>query len=171
VAESDVQYRDRIAVIVRAVAEATAVPRKDGTYAVVPPTWRWHRTTLAAAVLTHFYEESRFALEVHAGEEHPVWTQDDGRARCLGQLHAGFVPSHNWQELAGLDLDATKRCVLWTARALTRMALYCSPKKVRRVEDILLPMFSGMSGNGCGVTVSGRRKVAMFSKVWREMEY
>lgn len=170
--ETEPEYELRVRLAVRSLAAATVRERKDGTYSVMPPDWWYGRKTLVAAVLTHWYEESRLAYEVHAGTEHPVWDQDVGRARCLGQLHVGLVPKREWQRLAGIDEEATKRCARWTASALTRMALYCGKGKrgADTFQSILLPMFSAMGGNGCAPTLAGRRKVARFAKIWRELQ-
>lgn len=167
--ETQAAYEHRIGLMAKALAEVTVDQREDGTARTLPVMWRWGRKTIAAAVLTHWYEESRFALEVHAGTEHPVWTQDVGRATCLGQLHVGLVPSNDWARLAGTDLEATKLCARWSARALTRMALYCSGKNGKTFQDIVLPMFSGLSGAGCAPTLSARNKVARFAKIWNAM--
>lgn len=163
--ESVAEYEARIGLAIQALTRATTYRRKDGRLGVAPPTWRWGRKVLETAVLAHWYEESRFAYEVHAGIDHPVWTQDVGRARCLGQLHAGPVPPQDWLKLAGLDEAATERCALWTARTLTRMALYCGRDKP--VTNVLLGMFSAMGGAGCAPTVAGRAKLARFAKMWR----
>jgi hypothetical protein len=170
--ETQDEYEARIDLAIHALAKATREQRKDGTYRVIPPNWWYGVKVLDTAVLAHWYEESRLAYEIHAGIDHPVWTQDVGRARCLGQLHAGLVPLHDWEELAGLDEDATQRCALWTARALTRMALYCGKGRrgADKIDDILLPMFSAMGGGGCSPTVSGRAKLARFGKMWREVQ-
>ena len=170
--ETQSAYEERIKLAVSALSRATMRARGDGTYAVVPPDWFWHRKTLVVAVLAHWYEESRLAYEVHAGLDHPVWTQDVGRARCLGQLHVGLVPAQEWAALAGLDEQATQRCAAWTARALTRMALYCGKGRrgADKLDDILLPMFSAMGGGGCSPTVAGRAKLVRFAKMWREVE-
>lgn len=170
--ESEVAYEARIERATRALAKATVREREDGTHSVVPPTW-WHgRKALVTAVLAHWYEESRLAYEIHAGIDHPIWDQDKGRARCMGQLHVGLVPPQDWEGLAGLDEGATERCALWTARALTRMALYCGRGRrgADQLNDVLLGMFSAMGGSGCAPTVSGRAKVARFGKIWREMQ-
>jgi hypothetical protein len=170
--ETQEEYETRIDLAVRALARATVKERKDGTHAVIPPNWWHHRSTLVAAVLAHWYEESRLAYEIHAGMDHPVWTQDLGRARCMGQLHSGLVPDQDWLTLAGLDEKATERCALWTARAITRMALYCGQGKrgSDKLDDLLVPMFSAMGGRGCAPTVAGRAKALRFSKIWREMQ-
>lgn len=159
--ETPDQYAERVTMATRELALVTDRDK--------PPEWRWGCKALAVAVLAHWYEESRFALEVHEGIEHPVWTQDKGRARCLGQLHVGLVPEYEWQRLAGLDEAATRRCALWTARALTRMAGYCRGKRTK-LQDVLVPMFSGLGGGGCSPTASGRAKAARFAKMWREVE-
>ncbi len=170
--ETDEAYQRRIALATRSIALATTRERDDGTHVVIPPNWFWHRRVLVVAVLAHWYEESRLAYEIHAGIEHPVWHQDKGLARCLGQLHVGLVPKREWQVLAGLDEQSTKLCALWTARALTRMALHCGKGKrnADKVEDLLLPMFSAMGGGGCSPTASGRAKLARFAKLWSEIQ-
>jgi hypothetical protein len=170
--ETQAQYEARVDLAVRALARATVRERKDGTHAVIPPDWWHHRNTLVAAVLAHWYEESRLAYEIHAGIEHPVWDQDLGRARCLGQLHVGLVPPQEWAGLAGLDDASTELCALWTARALTRMMLYCGQGKrgSEKLDHLLVPMFSAMGGRGCAPTVAGRAKAARFSKIWVEMQ-
>lgn len=167
--ETQAEYEHRIGLMVKALAEVTVRVREDGTARTMPALWKWGRKAIAAAVLTHWYEESRFALEVHAGTKHPVWTQDVGRATCLGQLHVGLVSANDWAKLAGTDFGATKLCARWSARALTRMALYCGGKRTK-FQDIALPMFSGLGGGGCAVTLSARNKVARFAKIWKAME-
>jgi hypothetical protein len=169
--ETPEAYEARIRMAAGALSKATIRDRGNGTYAVVPPTWRWHRTTLVVAVAAHWYEESRFALEVHEGTKHPVWTSDRDRSRCLGQLQIGLVPKDAWEGLAGTDEEATERCALWTARALTRLALYCSKKGQERDFDaVMLGMFSAMGGSGCSPTVAGRRKVERFAKMWQSWQ-
>lgn len=169
--ETQEEYEARLALATGALARATVHEREDGTHAVVPPTWWYGRKALVVSVLSHWYEESRLAYEIHAGLEHPVWHQDKGRARCMGQLHVGLVPQQDWEGLAGLDEEATERCALWTARALTRMALYCGRGRrgADRLQDVLVPMFSAMGGGGCAPTVAGRAKAARFAKLWHEM--
>jgi len=167
--ESSDDYVRRVATSVRALSDVTLGYDSKGRARTVPPDWRWGRKTLVAAVLAHWYEESRFALEVHAGTKHPVWTQDVGKAKCLGQLQVGLVPTHEWERLAGIDYESSKRCAIWTARALTRMALHCGRRK-SNFQDILFPMFNGLTGLGCKPTVSGRDKVERFLTIWKAME-
>jgi len=164
--ETREQYEARVELATRVLARATLRRLDNGAYEVVPREWRWGRTALVVAVLAHWYEESRFAYEVHAGIKHPLFDQDSGGARCFGQLHSGPVPATEWAQLAGLDEAATERCVVWTARVLTRMARHCSKS---RAAD-LLPMFSAMGGRGCAPTAAGRAKSARFAKMRREIE-
>ena len=64
------QYQERLQTISKAIAiEAEAA--ED---------WRWDATSLAAATLVVWYNESRFALEVHIGSG-SRYGEDDGRAR------------------------------------------------------------------------------------------
>jgi len=135
--ESRQQYEARVETIAEAIAVETART----------PVWTQKR--MAATVFFVFYLESRFAYEVHAGTKHPVWTQDDGQARCMGQLHiSGIVPSHEWERLAGTDLDATRRCVAATMHVLAAQARRCAGAPLAGV------LGAYGRGSGCHATES-----------------
>lgn len=171
--ETDAAYEARVEVIAEGVANATLWEREgwDGKPRYFTAfKFPWGRQVLAAMVLTHWYEESRFALEVHAGAEHPVWTQDVGKARCLGQHHRNWMSVDAWRELAGTDTAATERCATATARMLAHAARMCGQRDNDMNPDGLLAVFSAMGGGGCEPTAPGRRKVARFAKVWRAMQ-
>src|SRR5688572_9317550 len=89
--EDPQDYQTRLGV----VAEAVALEANEHVAG------RLDRRALAAATLTVWYGETRFAYEVHAlGQSR--FGQDLGRARCLGQLHtSGLVPEAEWQQLVG----------------------------------------------------------------------
>lgn len=99
-----------------------------------------------ALALAGAYNESALAWEVHAGQEwpgRPAPFGDKGRARCLFQLQpsASMVPRDAFRpfdavdhpRLAGLDEEATRRCVragvrafawqVWRCQAATRAAV------------------------------------------------
>lgn len=98
----------------------------------------------AATVLAIWYGESRFDLRVHAGEKHPVWTQDMGRARCLGQLHvSGLVPRTEWERLVGTTLDATRRCARATVRVLLAQRRLCRARGTPGLAETLAAYGSG----------------------------
>src|SRR5262245_22121968 len=85
------QRQDRLAIITQAIALEAANEQN----------WQWGTDALAAATLATWYEESRFALEVHNGQGKTRHGEDQGRAKCLGQLHAtGYVPRSEWRTLA-----------------------------------------------------------------------
>lgn len=75
----------------------------------------------AMMVVTVFRWESSFAPDVHSGER----LGDGGRAICAGQHHRNGRSEAEWRALAGTGLDATRRCVRATVRALRGSAHYC----------------------------------------------
>lgn len=108
----------------------------------------WTRFELASAVTVKQGNESGgFDRRVHAGEVHPVWTQDKGLARCLGQLHetkdqrgnpAGPVPRAVWDKIAGLDLESTALCAHVTTAVLVSHAKQCGVFLGRRASRQLV---------------------------------
>ncbi len=100
----------------------------------------------AVTVLVVWYDESRFDRRIHAGEEHPIWTQDVGRARCLGQLHvSGLVPRAQWERLVGLDIDATRRCARATVRVLLAQRRLCRARGTPGLAQTLAAYASGVT--------------------------
>lgn len=106
--ETPDEYRARIGVIMSAISAVTSRPGEQVALFVVAR------------------GESDFDWWVHAGLTHPDKRkhQDHGKARCILQIHASrLVPE--WQELAGTDLEATKRCMRAGLRLLRSAAAYC----------------------------------------------
>jgi hypothetical protein len=106
--EPEADYRERVEVIVRAIAEVTADPDE------------------AAALLTLSRDESTFDRWIHAGLTHPdpAKHQDHGRARCVLQIHRSrLVPE--WEDLAGTDFESTVRCMRAGLRLLRGAAGFC----------------------------------------------
>ncbi len=168
--ETPEAYQKRLVVITESVSKGTEFHVKPGKLLPVSPYgWRGGRKLLAAAELANMYEESKFALEVHAGTDHPVWTQDRGMARCLSQLWAtGLVQTHEWELLAGTSPEATLRCSQATVRVLASLQRYCVPHGSKPdTREALVATFSALSGKGCAPTKAGRRKYATFAKIWR----
>lgn len=65
-----------------------------------------------ALMITH--GESRIDYHVHAGLPSPIGHQDYGSAKCLGQIqwHERMWPNkEDWEALAGLSREATRRCI------------------------------------------------------------
>jgi hypothetical protein len=152
------EYRTRMEAVSQAIAlEAEAA---EG--------WRWDATSLAAATLVTWYAESRFALEVHNGSGKSRFGEDEGRARCFGQLHAtGLVPRAEWRQLTGVDLEATRRCARATMRVLTSTANRCGMKEKRPNDmDAVARMIAAyMSGKGCAPTKASTSRARRWSKV------
>lgn len=108
----------------------------------------------AATLLVIMYDESRFDRFIHAGERHPIWTQDHGRARCLAQLHAtGQVPE--WATLAGTDLDSTRRCAGAAIRVLRSAAHVCTSGKMTATAD-MARVFEAYANSGVQCSPSKR---------------
>jgi hypothetical protein len=157
------EYRDRMEAISQAIAvEAEAA---EG--------WRWDATSLAAATLVTWYAESRFALEVHNGSGLSQFGEDEGRARCFGQLHAtGLVPKPEWQTLTGVDLEATRRCARATMRVLTSTANRCGMKETKpnSMWAVARMLAAYMSGKGCAPTKASTARARRWSKVMDQIK-
>jgi hypothetical protein len=157
--ETDQQRNDRLAIITQAIAlEAEA---QDN--------WQWGTDTLAAATLATFFAESRFALEVHNGEGKTRHGEDQGRAKCLGQLHAtGYVPRSEWRTLAGTDLESTRRCARATMRVLAGQAKRCKMPKELSVWSVARLFAMYQSGKSCTVTKSSMTRARHWGRIMRD---
>jgi hypothetical protein len=157
------EYRTRMEAISQAIAlEAEAA---EG--------WRWDATSLAAVTLVTWYAESRFALEVHNGSGQSRFGEDQGRARCFGQLHqTGLVPKPEWQTLTGVDLDATRRCARATMRVLTSTANRCGMRenKPNNMWTVARMLAAYMSGKGCAPTKASTARARRWSKVMDQIK-
>jgi len=115
--ESREEYVNRVGEISTALAEE-AIPYANGT--------GWSATELAAAGAVIWYSETLLDKRVHAGEQHPVWTQDNGLAKCGFQLHtSGLVPQDVWERLVGLGTDSTHLCAQYGLRVVVAQARQC----------------------------------------------
>jgi hypothetical protein len=121
---------------VRALDDATGLLRATG----------WGLDDFVAMAMIAAYNESSMAWEVHAGQEWPGRPSpfgDRGRARCLFQLQrtAAMVPKDEFRPfelaehmlLAGLDDEATTRCVRAGVRALAWQAWRCRGKLAKNL--------------------------------------
>lgn len=111
-------------------AEAIRLERISRAYAFATLPYAnghgWTASELGMALLILADEETRLDERIHAGGEHPVWTQDHGLAKCLGQLHVSkLVPQSLWAKLGGTDEDATRRCAEATALVWVAVAKNC----------------------------------------------
>lgn len=118
--------------------------------------WTAFELGLAVTVLQG-NESGGFDRRVHAGEEHPIWTQDKGLARCLGQIHetkdqkgnpAGPVPRAVWEKLAGLGLESTELCARVTTQVLVSHANQCGVFLGRRASRNLVAQAFASYGYG-----------------------
>lgn len=115
--ETREDYEQRLGGMSAALARATK-PYANGL--------GWTTTELGLAMLTLWHAETLFDQRVHAGMQHPKWTQDKGRARCLGQIHVSLlVPQSEWERLVGTDEGATQMCADATARIWVAQARQC----------------------------------------------
>jgi hypothetical protein len=161
--ETPEEYRARLESISQAIVlEAEAA---EG--------WRWDTTSLAAATLVTWYAESRFALEVHNGSGQSRFGEDQGKARCFGQLHqTGYVPKPEWQSLTGVDLESTRRCARATMRVLTAQANRCGMKENKPNNMwAVARMWAGyMTGRACGATKAATSRARRWTKVMDQIQ-
>jgi hypothetical protein len=151
-------YRARLAVLAEAVAIEAAEQR----------TPQLDTRALAAATLTVWYGETRFAYEVHAlGTSR--WNQDIGKARCLGQLHQSrLVPVEEWDQLVGDDLECTRRCARATMRVLNAMSRYCTIGSAD--ESSIATVFAAYgTGRGCAMTTKSRSRARRWAALMRQI--
>lgn len=111
-------------------------------------------------------ESGGFDKRVHAGEEHPIYTQDKGLARCMSQIHEtkdekgnpwGPVPRGTWEKLAGLDVDSTELCARVTAQLIVSYAGQCGVYLGRRADRNVVAQTLAGYGYG-GKCVPGDRE-------------
>ncbi len=155
--ETKAEYQTRLETISHAIAmEAEAA--ED---------WRWDATSLAAATVVIWYGESRFALEVHDGSGKSRYGEDDGRARCFGQIHkTGLVPKPEWESLVGVDLEATRRCARATMKVLAVQGKRCGMQENKPSMWAVARMVSAYgSGKSCAPTKASTERARRWSKV------
>jgi hypothetical protein len=115
--ETPDEQRARLGTIAGAIATA-ARDAADGQ--------GWTASELAGWVLVLWKEESQFDLRVHAGIPHPVWSSDEGRAACMGQIHKSrIVPPEEWAVLSGTSEERTLQCARATLRVCIAQAKQC----------------------------------------------
>jgi len=115
--ETEPEEHARLERVSKGYAQAV-VPYADGK--------GWTGSELAMALLILIAEETKLDKRIHEGTGHPVWHEDHGRSKCLGQVQAsGLVPRQIWATLTGSDDDATLRCAEATATVWVSMAKQC----------------------------------------------
>jgi len=161
--ETPSAYQSRLETISKAIAlEAEAA--ED---------WRWDASSLAAATLVVWYGESRFALEVHDGTRKSRYGEDDGKARCFGQLHqTGLVPRPEWESLAGTDLEATRRCARATMRVLSVQGRRCGMQVDKPSMWAVARMVSayGSGKKSCAPTKDSTARARRWSQVMERIK-
>ena len=115
--ETREEYVERAGQTATALAEE-ATPFANGS--------GWTSTELAAAGAVIWYSETLLDKRIQAGEQHPVWNQDHGLARCGMQLHSsGLVPQEVWEKLVGHGSDSTHLCAQYGLRVIVAQAKQC----------------------------------------------
>jgi hypothetical protein len=159
--ETSLQYRERLGTIATAIA-VEAEANED---------WQWDPTSLAAATFVTWYSESRFALEVHNGSGKSRFGEDDGRARCLGQLHkTGWVPKSDWQQLTGTDLEATRRCARATMKVLALQGKRCKMKQKPNMWAVARLEAAYAHGMSCAPTKNSTARARRWVKLMDRIE-
>jgi hypothetical protein len=141
--ETPEEELSRLERIARGYADSV-VPYADGK--------GWTGSELAMALWILIYEESKFDLRIHAGTGHPIWHEDHGRSKCLGQLQeSSLVPRDIWIDLAGTDEENTFRCAAATAKVYVSVASRCGVWYGRRAsrEAVAEAFMAYGSGGKC----------------------
>jgi hypothetical protein len=124
--ETPEDYQARLKGMARALANSTE-PYADAQ--------GWTRTELSLAELELWNAETLFDQRVHAGLEHPKWTQDNGKAHCFGQIHISqLVPQEEWEKTVGTSDGATQACANATARIWVAQARQCGVWSGQRAD-------------------------------------
>lgn len=124
--ETPEDYQARLKGMVKALAISTE-PYADAQ--------GWTRTELSLAELELWNAETLFDQRVHAGLEHPKWTQDNGKAHCFGQIHVSqLVPQEEWEKTVGTSDGATQACADATARIWVAQARQCGVWSGQRAD-------------------------------------
>lgn len=123
-----------------------------------------HQRARAFALLVLTGSESGgWDPRVHAGLPHPVWTQDNGRAKCLGQLHQNdWLTPDLWQQTVGTDAAATHTCLWATLRLLEGQMRWC---RVGYSEEGLAVAYAAYGNGGrCVPTQESRARAAKWTR-------
>ena len=150
--ETPEQYRQRVETIASAAQ-----------YAADQVGWQWGQAAMRRAVLSTWYGETRFDLEIHQGGPGRHGS-DKGRSKCLGQIHQTVVPRDVWEGLGGTHTAATRRCALWTARFLARAQRLCAGGE-KLDNGRLAETFAGYGGRRCKVRQDDLFKVRTYRKL------
>lgn len=159
--ESVSQYYDRLDTIAEAIVIETSPENRHHL-------WGWDQESLAFAVLSTWYYESRFDLRVHEGSKHPRYSQDNGFAKCMGQIHIGIVSKSEWYQLPGTDLESTRKCAKATIKVLSRWFYRCGYKNKKPNRGRMMSMFGGYkTGRGCWSDKNSSKRATLWSDLYR----
>jgi hypothetical protein len=159
--ETHLEYKERLQTIATAIA-VEAVANED---------WQWDSTSLAAATFVTWYSESKFALEVHNGSGKSRHGEDQGRARCLGQLHkTGWVPKSVWKTLTGTDLEATRRCARATMKVLAMQGKRCNMRKKPNLWAVARMEAAYAHGMSCAPTKNSTARARRWAKLMERID-
>ena len=159
--ETAEQFQERM----KTVTEAIALEAREAQ------DWQWGEQSLAAATLATWFAESRFALEVHNGSGKTRHGEDDGRAKCFGQLHqTGYVPKEEWKKLTGTDLESTRRCARATMRVLTAQTKRCRvPAGGPNVWSMSRVFTVYTTGKSCSTTKRGMMRARHWGRIMAQL--
>lgn len=142
--ETHEQYLERL----NGMTKAVAISMKPYSNAQ-----GWTTTELGLMVLEVWNAETLFDQRIHAGLDHPKWTQDSGRAKCMGQIHVSvLVPQEEWEKTVGTDEGATQLCADATARVLVAQARNCGVWAGQRADrNKVAKVFAAYASGGACV--------------------
>jgi hypothetical protein len=151
-----------LAEILLAIALSLPAPwYKSGKAPETEVEYRERLQTITAAI----------ALEADNGSGKSRHGEDEGRARCLGQLHkTGWVPKSVWKTLAGTDLEATRRCARATMKVLAMQGKRCGMKKTPNLWAVARMEAAYAHGMSCAPTKNSTARARRWAKLMNRIE-
>ncbi|MGC4090269.1 MAG: hypothetical protein QM756_20790 [Polyangiaceae bacterium] len=133
--------------VARKQAQAEVIAQAISDVAESAEGWSGSKRELATLLLTVAWHETRFSLRIHEGKCKP-YECDHGRARSLWQLHVHpSLPRDLWLQLAGVDVESTRRAAREAAKALSRSRNMCAGRA--RGSELVGQTLSAYAGRGC----------------------
>lgn len=148
--------------------------------AVAQETTGFKSDQAVALVLSVWLKESAFEHNVHAGLRTHIGTQDEGKAKCLGQIRTWpgntLLTRERWKALVGTSREATMRCAAATLSYLWYHAARCLRPGVPLLERWDEPLtdheaefiFASYGRGRCSrVSIGSRARLQAYRRILR----
>lgn len=161
--ETPDQRATRLAQAARIVAQQASAPETSVKFSP---------EDAAALVLMVWYHESSGEYYVHAGGVSPLGKQDNGRARCMGQIQTWknntLLTDEEHKALAGLSQEATALCARTTISYLWYHATRCLKHDwAKPLQAWEVAILAAAYGKGHCVPVGAKSKIR--AHTWSKM--